>query len=122
MDEWPAWRFPLGLTAEERELTAKISELSERCYYAGWLHDCEYEIWSMAVNGIPKNRNDPQLAWGHCSPDDLATAVEEIASLARSIDRWVVWDDAIDADMAVRAVDLTRWVEMFGAWEPKGGG
>ena len=117
MSEWPAHVFPAELRAEERELTAKISELSERCLYAGWLGECEYEVWDMAVHGIRPNPHNPQFAWGHCGEAELVPMVEAIASFARSIGRWVVWDDEIPADMAVRAVPLAEWEEMFNAWK-----
>ncbi len=39
------------LTFGEQSLANFMSEISERCYSAGWMEDLEYVLWDAVING-----------------------------------------------------------------------
>lgn len=89
-----------GLTLEEAGLARLMSDVSEDCYAAGWMSDCEYDIWRLVTEGG---------AWGMCSADDLPQ-LAIIRVHAERIDRWIRWNkDGGPDDGYYLAVPLGEW-------------
>ncbi|MGC3945776.1 MAG: hypothetical protein QM762_14845 [Chryseolinea sp.] len=72
-----------------------MSELSEKCYSAGWMTDLEYVLWD-AVESGPR-------AYGHgtINEDDIFQLIEK-SEKTRS---WIVFDDVREET----AIPLDRW-------------
>jgi len=116
--------YPQDLTADERALAQAMSDVSEGCFYAGWLGELEYSLWDLATNGAAAASLNPaasKFAWGHCGADELEALLATAIDLAQQCKRWIVWDGdmATDALTKVRAVDLDDWLVMFAAWEQR---
>ncbi len=47
-----------ALTSEQKKLADFMSEISERCYSAGWLKNLEYVLWDTLNNGTRKFGQD----------------------------------------------------------------
>ena len=47
-----------NLTLEQKELALAMSEISEKCYCAGWLKNLEYVLWHAVENGERKFGQD----------------------------------------------------------------
>ena len=72
-----------------QRLAQAISDLSEDCWCAGWLDDCEHVLWEML--GITEPR---EWGMGYVTPEDLIAARQlqrrlypALASLIRTLDR-----------------------------------
>ena len=39
------------LTNNQVQLTDLMSDISERCYYSGWMHNLEYVLWDAVLHG-----------------------------------------------------------------------
>lgn len=95
-----------GLTDAEIGLAHLMSQISETCYCAGWMADCEFDIWRLATEGGD---------WGLCD----ASYLPELAIIrthAESIDRWIVWNESNDKDAPFyKAIPLNEWRPMYDA-------
>ena len=90
------------------ELAQLISEVSEDCYCAGWLSDCEHTLWDMA--------NDPSadLRWG--MGEVPRASLRRMLKLAECTDHWVRWDDQRGG---VHPIDLDAWKRKHAAWRAR---
>jgi len=68
-------------------LAAFMSDLSEDCWCAGWLSDCEFALWSLANSG------GGLWGMGVVSPDDAA----RLLALSEAAGGWVRWEDGVGA-------------------------
>jgi hypothetical protein len=73
-------------------LAGLISEVSEECWCAGWLSDCEHSVWMMVTGVYPSHATTPDGAFdgykwgmGRVTPQDLA----EITRLSAELGAWV---------------------------------
>lgn len=96
-DKFPDERAPA------EQLVALMSELSEDCYCAGWLHDCEHTLWGMIAHG-----DDLRWGIGAVIPGALAT----LKRLAGEIGGWPVWDRG----SGIRVAPMAEWLPMHAAW------
>jgi len=39
------------LTSDQKHLAEFMSEISERCYFAGWMNNLEYVLWDVLESG-----------------------------------------------------------------------
>ena len=87
------------LTTEQRQLAELMSDISERCYAAGWMQNVEYVLWESLLKG---ERN-----YGH----GLITTqnIDALKRLSKSSNSWIVFDDQHDET----AVDLFTWHQRF---------
>jgi len=76
-----------------------MSEISERCYYAGWMSDLEYSLWDALVNGERKYGQDI------ITKDDIQT----LKDLSQRCNCWIYFDDTNEET----AIDLDIWKEKF---------
>lgn len=87
------------LTQDERRLAQLMSELSGRCYSAGWMAGLEYVLWD-AVRSGPR-------AYGQSS-----ITQEDIDQLVQSSDKtksWIVFDDKLEET----SIPLDKWKLKF---------
>ena len=71
------------LTDPQLDLYDRMSEISEECFCAGWVHDNEYDIWDAIVNGESSRANrwmNPRL-------------LRRCQLLSVEIKGWIYWAD-----------------------------
>jgi hypothetical protein len=95
-------RFP-NVAAEQ--LDNLMSEISDRCWCAGWLRRTEYVLWKAATDG--------RLTWGvnSVTPEDVSRLVE----LSAAAGGWIAWDDGVDE---TAFVPLDLWRDRYAAALP----
>lgn len=99
------------LTIEEQRLASLMSDISEECWYAGWLSGLEYELWSLIVNGVPDEyAPGTGLSFGQCAKSEIEGMVKEIELLARSINRWIIYSDG---EPELRSISLDEWEQVY---------
>jgi hypothetical protein len=84
--------------ARER-LPALMSEISEDCWCAGWLHGTEYALWKMVEHGAGK--------WGQ--GEVTQAQVDRLKRLSELADGWFAWRDGDGPEF----VPMERWVAEF---------
>ncbi len=92
------------LTEDQTQLYDFMSELSERCYFAGWVDGTEFRLWEFMTD--PQDNGD----WGHSSiPND---ARQELKRLSERVGGWTYFgDDGPTFEPA------TKWLRTFAAWQ-----
>ncbi len=93
------------LSPRQNHLRDLLSEVSERCYHAGWLFETEYEVWRLL--------EEPR-GWGHCAPADLEGILGEIRAVSSELGEWIVWSDSDRCDN--EAIDIVSWRERYAQW------
>jgi hypothetical protein len=93
------------LTREQRELAAYMSELSERCFSAGWIEDLEHALWRSVTAG-PFRYGHLQLTVEHAS---------RLKALSDACGGWIRFDETFEELF----VPLAEWIEDY---EPKRAG
>jgi hypothetical protein len=74
------------LNQDERQLAEFMSELSERCYCAGWMMDLEYVLWDAVMTG-PRN-----FGHGTITREDISKLIQ----LSDKINSWICFDDELE--------------------------
>jgi hypothetical protein len=87
------------LSEGEKLLATHMSEISERCYSAGWMENTQYTLWDAVING-PRD-----FGHGHISKADI----EKLVELSNMIKSWIIFDD----DKEEIAVPLDHWRKKF---------
>lgn len=87
------------LTPKQKLLANLMSEVSERCYCAGWMQNLEYVLWEALVNGERKYGQDT------ITQQDI-NSLKELSEMTNS---WIVFDDILDE----MPLDLSAWKEKF---------
>lgn len=87
------------LTPDEKKLADFMGDISERCYYAGWIKNLEYVLWDAINSG--------QRTFGHgtISDNDIRT----LKTLADKSNSWIVFHDNSEET----AIDLNTWTLKF---------
>lgn len=79
-----------------------ISNASEDCWCAGWLTDCEHQLWDAATRS-------GEFEWG------LGVVprryLDTLLGLAEASRHWVVWRDG-----GVKSLPLSEWIELHIEW------
>lgn len=75
------------LTPDQHRLRDLISDISETCWYAGWLSETEFDVWRLATEGG---------SWGRCSAAEIEGQVAEVMRLAKELGVWD-WQVRYDA-------------------------
>lgn len=87
------------LTSQQLILADCMSDISERCYYAGWMQNLEYVLWDALVHG--------QRQYGH---DTISRQdIETLSDLFKTANAWIVFDDATEET----AMELEKWKQKF---------
>lgn len=87
------------LTDAQLDLYDRMSEISEDCFCASWIHDNEYNIWNAIVNG------DTSLAHPWMSPRLL----RRCQLLSTEIGGWIYWTDG------PQFAPMAQWLAMVDA-------
>lgn len=89
------------MTPDQKKLADFMSDISERCYYAGWYKNLEYVLWGAINSG--------QRTYGHgtISDNDIST----LKTLADKSNSWIIFSD----DSEETALDLNAWTNKFHA-------
>lgn len=103
-----------------QRLAQAISDLSEDCWCAGWLDDCEHVLWEML--GITEPR---EWGMGYVTPEDAA----KLKALSDEAGGWVYWhvplrDDGMPPEdrwlsTGPRFVAMADWLDRHG-WRKAG--
>lgn len=80
-------------------LAARMSDISEDHYAAGWMHGLEYSLWKM-VQGDSRN-----YGMGEVTEQEVA----ELRRLSDKCGGWIRWDDRLGAVFMPRA----EWLVLF---------
>lgn len=83
------------LNEEQQLLHELMSDVSEKCYYAGWLQNLEYVLWSAVIMGPRK------YGHGTITQEDI----RGLKALATRADSWIVMDDETEET----ALALSLW-------------
>lgn len=87
--------------AAQEALKSLMSDISERCYYAGWMFGTEFVLWQALVEG-PRT-------WGHgtITEEDIAT----LNDLAQRTGGWIAWDESTEETF----LPMPKWLELYSA-------
>lgn len=89
------------LTPQQKHLADTMSDISERCYYAGWMLHLEYVLWNAIETG-PR-------PYGH---GEITEAdIKLLTSLAELTGCWIMFHDEFDE----MAIDLPSWRAVYQA-------
>lgn len=84
------------------DLLALMELISEQCWYAGWFHGIEYDLWSIMQGGCRH--------YGHGDLDDAT--LQRLQSLSLAAGGWYVWGDDVDPTFT----PLDAWTRCFALW------
>ena len=87
------------LTIEQNLLADYMSEISERCYTAGWMTNLEYVLWDSFSSGPRKYGQD------FITQQDINL----LKKLTEAANSWIFFDDLLDEI----ALDLKDWEAKF---------
>ena len=87
------------LTRQQQLLADFMSDISERCYYAGWMQNLEYVLWDSLINGERKYGHD------NISKNDIDT----LRDFSNKANAWIIFSDETEET----AVDLHEWKKKF---------
>jgi hypothetical protein len=87
------------LTDSQLDLFDRMSEISEDCLCASWIHDNEYNIWDAIVHGP----DHPAAKW--MSPRLL----KRCQMLSTEISGWIYWADG------PQFAPMAQWLKMVKA-------
>ena len=87
------------LTPDQIQLENLMSDISEKCYSAGWETNLEFVLWDAVINGERK--------YGH----DIITIddIDLLKKLSTACSSWIHFDDQTEET----AIDLDKWRQMF---------
>jgi hypothetical protein len=71
------------LTSQQHLLADFMSDISERCYYAGWMRNLEYVLWDALLHG--------QRKYGHGTISQ--EEIEALKDLSKAANAWIIFDD-----------------------------
>lgn len=83
----------------EKLLMNYMSDISERCYTAGWMENVEYVLWDAVTTG-PRNFGREQI-----TEEDIQFLIQ----LSSKTNSWIIMDD----EREEIAIDLEKWKRKF---------
>ena len=87
------------LTEIERRLANLMSDISEKCYSAGWATNTEYVLWDAIISG-PRDFGQDKITMEE---------IDELKKLSNRTGTWIVFDD----NMEEVAIPLDKWRKRF---------
>jgi hypothetical protein len=87
------------LTTEQERLATFMSEISERCYSAGWIQNLEYVLWDCLITGERK--------YGYASI--TKQDIDSLKLFSKTPKCWILFDDTTEET----AIDLNTWQKKF---------
>ena len=89
------------LNPGQQALAKFMSNISERCYGAGWMGNLEYVLWNAVQNG--------PCVFGH---DTISqTDIEQLKQLSQACGCWIYFDDETEET----AIEPAKWQKKFAA-------
>ena len=88
-----------------------ISNLSEHIWCAGWLIDCEYELWNRVQQYKMYGKASP---WGLASSEALQKDIEILSIASDLTQKWALWNEE-----GPESIDLNSWKVVFEKNAPK---
>ena len=85
---------------EQMQLADLMSEISQDCYYAGWIDGLEYRLWR-AVTDVA---DDLIYGAAKITPEQ----VSQMRKLSDSLGGWIICGD--DGE---RFIQMPEWLEMY---------
>lgn len=88
------------LNKAAEQLRDLMSDISERCWYAGWLEGTEFVLWGAVTGGA--------RTWGHgtITEEDIAR-LEALSEIAGG---WIAWNDDRDEE---ECVPMEEWLDRY---------
>lgn len=102
---------------KHRALVGMISEISERCYCAGWNGDIEYHLWRMLEDTTAPRQYGLDEVW--------RWELRDLREISAEIGGWIYYRDDQTvpglpcAKWGPRFVPMARWRKMYAAWAAK---
>lgn len=87
------------LTVDQQQLAKLMSEISERCYAAGWMQNLEYILWESLLKG------EREYGQSRITTQDI----NALKALSETSNSWIYFDVRKEEI----AVDLTGWLRKF---------
>ena len=87
------------LAADQKILANFMSEISERCFSAGWMKDLEYVLWDALTTGPRKYGQDA------ISQNDIT----KLKSYCINADGWIIFDDNLEET----GLSINEWSHRF---------
>lgn len=87
------------LTSDQKHLAAFMSEISERCYFAGWMINLEYVLWDVLESGQRK------FGQGIITTED----VTQLKALSDKSESWICFHPEHEET----ALTLNAWRQKF---------
>lgn len=91
-----------GMDEDEKALCALMSDISEKCWCAGWLDGTEYILWGMLNMFHNLTLTHDSLHWGQDSVDIVELV--KLSHYSHITKKWIVW-----SDLGNVAVDIPQW-------------
>ena len=87
------------LTPKQQLLAKFMSDISEKCYCAGWMHNLEYTLWKSVLYG--------EMKYGR----DIISSneISELIRLAKECNSWIIFDELNDET----AIELSAWELLY---------
>ena len=91
-----------NLSTKQSDLANYMSEISERCYAAGWEMGLEFNLWYALINGLP-------IKYGQ----DLITEndIIRLKELSEKCNCWIFFNH----DKGETAIDISDWNSIYDA-------
>jgi len=92
------------LNSKQQELSDLMSDISERCYCAGWMSGCEYRLWAAIINPDDKrNYGESEISLNE---------VHRMKELSDEIGGWIYCSEN---DYIERFIPMNEWLEIVGS-------
>ena len=101
----------IKLTEKQQELADLMSDISEHCYYAGWITGNEFVLWGMLVN--------PEKGFHFGVAEVDIPTVERLHAIHKEIGGWIYWHDRGHEpecpfeEVGERFIPTEAWLVMF---------
>jgi hypothetical protein len=90
------------MTWKQRALVDLMSDISERCYCAGWLGGLEYILWHMLTDPAASR----EFGMGVVEDEEIA----DLRAISEEIGGWICWQH--HAPCGERFVPMAEWLKM----------
>ena len=87
------------LTTDQKVLAEFMSEISERCYYAGWMTNLEYVLWDTLISGPRKYGQDT------INQSDII----KLKKYSDNAASWIYFDDKVEEI----GLSISEWTIKF---------
>lgn len=103
------------MTDEQFELQDLMTDISQRCWCAGWMLGIEHDLWDLLET------NGGDLGMGYVSLEEA----DKLRALSKKLGGWVAWMEQEERGnpdelaMGETFLPLDAWKARHAAWEAK---